>query len=132
MSYQSAEQAKTLAEEQRDLQQRVQQAQRDAASLQNQLKAAGVLDSSLTQQLRDVQRLLQDALTPELQQQLADVMNATNKLSAEDTRRALENLAQQQDKLREQLERSADMLKRAALEGSIQSLHDEAREIAQQ
>ncbi len=132
MSYQSAEQAKTLAEEQRDLQQRVQQAQRDAAALRDQLRAAGVLDSSLTRQLRDVQRLLQDALTPELQQQLADLMNATNKLSAEDTRRALANLARQQEQLREQLERSAEMLKRAALEGSLQTLHDEAREIAQQ
>ena len=132
MSYQSAEQAKTLAEEQRDLQQRVQQAQRDAAALRDQLRAAGVLDSSLTQQLRDVQRLLQDALTPELQKQLAELMNATNKLSAEDTRRALANLARQQEQLREQLERSAEMLKRAALEGSLQTLHDEAREIAQQ
>ncbi|HEU6453708.1 MAG TPA: Ig-like domain-containing protein [Gemmatimonadaceae bacterium] len=132
MSYQSAEQAKTLAEEQRDLQQRVQQAQRDAAALRDQLRAAGVLDSSLTQQLRDVQRLLQDALTPELQQQLSELMNATNRLSAEDTRRALANLARQQEQLRQQLERSAEMLKRAALEGSLQTLHDEAREIAQQ
>ncbi|HET7549650.1 MAG TPA: Ig-like domain-containing protein [Gemmatimonadaceae bacterium] len=132
MSYQSAEQAKTLAEEQRDLQQRVQQAQRDAGALRDQLRAAGVLDSSLTQQLRDVQRLLQDALTPELQKQLSELMSATNKLSAEDTRRALANLARQQEQLREQLERSAEMLKRAALEGSLQTLHDEAREIARQ
>ena len=131
MSYQSAEQAKTLAQEQRDLHERVRQAQRDAAQLQAQLEAAGVLDSSLTRQLQDVQRLLQDALTPELQRQLEDVLNATNKLSAEETRRALENLANQQKRLREQLERSAEMLKRAALEGSMQSLHDEAREIAQ-
>ena len=132
MSYQSAEQAKTLAEEQRDLHERVRQAQRDAESLQAQLKAAGVLDSSLTQQLQDVQRLLKDALTPELQRQLQDLLSATNKLSAEDTRRALEKLAGQQDQLREQLERTAEMLKRAALEGSMQSLHDEAREIAEQ
>ncbi len=130
MSYQSAEQAKTLAEEQRDLQQRVQQARRDAAALHDQLRAAGVLDSSLTQKLRDVQNLLQDALTPELQQQLSELMNAANQLSAEDTRRALANLARQQEQLREQLERSAEMLRRAALEGSLQTLHDEAREIA--
>ena len=132
MSYQSAEQAKTLGEEQRDLQQRVQEARHDAAALRDQLRAAGVLDSSLTQQLRDVQRLLQDALTPELQQQLSDLMNAANKLSAEDTRRALANLARQQQQLREQLERSAEMLKRAALEGSLQTLHDEARDIARE
>lgn len=132
MSYQSAEQARTLAEEQRELHERVRQAQRDARSLQEQLRAAGVLDSSLTRQLRDVQQLLRDALTPELQRQLEDVLKATDQLSAEDTRRALQNLARQQEQLRERLERSAEMLKRAALEGSMQSLHDEARDIARQ
>ena len=35
-----------------------------------------------------------------------------------------------QEKLREQLEKSAEMLKRAALEGAMQTLKDEAKEIA--
>ena len=36
-----------------------------------------------------------------------------------------------QEKLREQLEKSAEMLKRAALEGAMQTLKDEAKEIAE-
>jgi hypothetical protein len=132
MTYQSAEQAKALAREQQDLQEQVKQAQRDAKSLEQQLRAAGVLDSSLTKQLRDVQQLLQQALTPELQKQLDDVLKATRQLSPDDVRRAMENLAKQQEQLRQQLERSAEMLQRAALEGAMQSLHDEARDIARQ
>jgi hypothetical protein len=131
MSYQSAENARALAREQQQLQQQVQQAQRDAQALEQQLRAAGVMDSSLTQQLRDVQQLLKEALTPELAQQLQDVLKATKTLSPEALRRAMQNLAEQQQRLREQLERSAEMLRRAALEGSMQTLHDEARDIAQ-
>ena len=37
-----------------------------------------------------------------------------------------------QQRLREQLEKSAEMLKRAAIEGAMQTLKDEAKEIADQ
>ncbi|MGH7648847.1 MAG: hypothetical protein ACREND_12070, partial [Gemmatimonadaceae bacterium] len=130
MSYESAEQAKALAREQQTLADRVRQAQQTAQALEQQLRAAGVMDSALTQQLHDAQQMLRDALTPELQKQLDDVLKATQQLSPEQARRAMQNLAQAQQKLREQLERSAEMLKRAALEGSMQTLHDEARDIA--
>jgi len=130
MSYESAEQAKALAKEQQQLTDRVRQAQQAAQALAQQLRAAGVMDSALTQQLHDAQQMLRDALTPELQKQLDDVLKATQQLSPDQARRAMQNLAQAQQKLREQLERSAEMLKRAALEGSMQTLHDEARDIA--
>jgi hypothetical protein len=130
MSYETAEQARALAREQQQLQDKVRQAQQSANALEQQLRAAGVMDSALTQQLREAQQMLRDALTPELQRQLDDVLKATQQLSPEDARRALQNLAEAQKKLREQLERSAAMLQRAALEGAMQTLHDEARDIA--
>jgi len=130
MSYESAEQARALAREQQQLTDRVKQAQQNAQALEQQLRAAGVMDSALTQQLHDAQQMLRDALTPELQKQLDDVLKATQQLSPDQARRAMQNLAQAQQRLREQLERSAEMLKRAAFEGSMQTLHDEARDIA--
>ncbi len=131
MSYQSAEEARALAREQQQLQQQVERAQRDARALEQQLRSAGVLDSALLQQIHEVQRLLADALTPELQQELRDVLDAAQRLSPEDLRRAMRELAEQQERLRRELERSAEMLRRAALEGAMQTLRDEAREIAQ-
>jgi len=132
LSYQSAEQARALAREQQALQEQVKSLQRDAQSLERQLKAAGALDTALQQRLRETQQLLQQALTPELQAQLEQVMKATQNLSPQDMRTALENLAQMQQRLREQLEKSAEMLKRAAMEGSLQTLRDEAKELAEQ
>jgi hypothetical protein len=129
-SFESAEQARALAERQKALQDEIRKAQRDAEALERQLKAAGALDSSLQRQLRDAQQLLQDALTPELQRQLDDVMQSAQKLSPDEMRKALQNLSEAQQRLREQLERSAEMLKRAALEGAMQTMKDEARELA--
>ncbi|MDQ6885864.1 MAG: hypothetical protein M3068_01080 [Gemmatimonadota bacterium] len=130
MSFQAAEQSKQLAQEQNALQEQIRQVQRDAKLLEKQLAAAGALDSSLLRQLREAQALLRDALTPEMQKLLSDVMQATQQLSREDVRRSLEQLMQQQQRLREQLEKSAEMLKRAALEGALATLRDEAKEVA--
>ena len=131
MTYEQAEKAKALAAEQRQLGDKVKQAQDAAKKLESQLKQAGALDSTLQRQLREVQQLLKDALTPELAAQLRKLEQAAASRSANDSREAMGDLAQQQQRLREQLERSAEMLKRAALEGSMQTLRDEARELAQ-
>ncbi len=69
-------------------------------------------------------------LTPELQEKLRQLEQASQNMSPEDSKRALQDLSDQQRKLREQLEKSVEMLKRAALEGQMSTLKDEARELA--
>jgi hypothetical protein len=130
MSYETAERAAALAREQEQLAQRVRDAQQETKALERALKEAGALDTSLARQLRDAQKLLSEALTPEMARQLQAVMSSSKKLSPEETRRALEQLAQQQERLRAELERTAEMLKRAALEGAMQTLRDDAKELA--
>lgn len=129
-AFQDAEKARALAREQRDMTRKVEELRAAAAQLQRELQQAGALDSALSATLQDVQRLLRDALTPELQAQLAELEKAVKTLSGEEGRRALGDLVAQQRALREQLERSLQMFKRAALEGAMQTLRDEAREIA--
>ena len=130
MSYESAEQAKSLAREQRELADRMEQIKQSAEQLERQLQEAGALDSALQRQLNEAQKLLRDALTPELAEQLRKLEQASQQLSPEDSRKAMADLAQQQQRLREQLEKSVEMLKRAALEGSMSTLTDEAKELA--
>ena len=130
MSYEAAEKARALAQEQKDLAEKIGKLKDAAAALQEQLKEAGALDSSLARQLREAQDLLRDALTPELMEQMKKLENATRELEGEQARDALKNMAEMQKRLREQLEKSAEMLKRAALEGAMETLKDEAREIA--
>jgi hypothetical protein len=130
MSYEAAEQAKEFAQQQRQLADRMKQLQQAAKQLEQQLKQAGTLDSALQSRLREAQKLLSEALTPELAEQLKKLEQASQKLSGEEAQKALADLAQQQQRLREQLEKSVEMLKRAALEGSMATLKDDAQELA--
>ncbi|MEJ7809431.1 MAG: hypothetical protein WKG32_03345 [Gemmatimonadaceae bacterium] len=130
MGYESAEQAKALGKEQEQLQERVRNLQRDAKMLEGQMRAANGLDSGLARQLHDVQKLLAEALSPELAAQLGKLQEAAQRLSADDVRKSLTDLSAEQQKLREQMEKIAEMLKRAALEGAMQTLGDDAKELA--
>ena len=130
MSYDAAEQARAIAKEQRALAERVQKLQEAARGLERQLKEAGALDAALAERLAEVQQLLRDALTPELAAELEQLEQSAQKLQGDQARQNLADLAAQQRRLREQLEKSVEMLKRAALEGSMETLRDEAKELA--
>jgi hypothetical protein len=130
LPYETAEQARALSAQQRQLASRVDSLRKQTQQLQRQLQQAGALDSGLASRLSEAQRLLSDALTPELRAQLDQLDQRAASLSGGDTRQSLGDLAQQQQRMRDQLDKTVDVLKRAALEGSMQTLRDEARDIA--
>ncbi len=130
MSYESAEKARALAEQQRAMAERVEKLRDATRQLEQQLRAAGALDSALARQLAEAQALLRQALTPEMLAQMQKLEAASQQQDAQQARDALRDLARMQQQLREQLERSAQMLERAAAEGAMQTLGDQARELA--
>src|SRR6266550_375574 len=85
--------------------------------------------SAFQNRLREVQELLQRALTPELEQRLRELQEALARLDPEATRQALQRLAEAQQELRRELERSQELFKRAALEGELASLAKDAEDL---
>lgn len=132
LAYEGAERAREIAEEQRAMAQRVEQLEEAARELEDRLRSAGALDSALARQLQDAQRMLRDAMTPEMAEALGRLDQATEQLDGSRTRQSLAELAAQQQRLRETLERSSEMLRRAALEGQLQTLADQGRELAEE
>ena len=130
MSFAAAERAKQVARDQRDLTAKLDSMRSSARELEQRLKDAGALDSALSNRMKEVQKLLRDAMTPEMQKQLQNLDKATERLSGTDAQQSMEQLAAQQQQMREQLEKSAEMLKRAAMEGNMQTLRDEARDLS--
>jgi hypothetical protein len=130
LPYDAAERAKALGSDQHELGARVDSLRHQAERLEQQLRQAGTLDSALASRLAEAQQLLRDALTPELQQQLDRLNRAATALNAGETRQSLSDLSRQQQRLRAQLDRTVDLLKRAALEGAMQAAHDDARDLA--
>jgi hypothetical protein len=130
MSFQAAEKARQLGREQQQMSAKIDSLRQSAKELENRLKSAGALDSALNNRMRDIQKMLRDAMTPEMQKQLEALNKSTERLSGTEAQQSMEQLAQQQQQLRQQLEKSAEMLKRAALEGAMSTLRDEAKELA--
>ena len=130
MSFDAREKAAQMAQQQRQLQQQAQQLQQQAKQLTDQLKGAGALDSALAGRLAEAQKMMQDAMSPQMMQRLQQLEQSAQRLDQQATRQSLDDLAKQQQALREQLERNAEMLKRAALEGSMETLRDEAQDLA--
>ncbi|MHB1312089.1 MAG: hypothetical protein ACYC3L_08730 [Gemmatimonadaceae bacterium] len=130
MSFTDAEKAKALVEEQKQLSQRSQDVQDATRDLEDKLRAAGGLDSSLQQQLREAQKLMREAMTPELQAALRKLEGAAQDLSQDRARQSMADLAEQQKRLKEALQKSAEMLKRAALEGQMKTLKEDASSMA--
>ncbi|MFN8716652.1 MAG: hypothetical protein ACK50C_06660 [Gemmatimonadaceae bacterium] len=130
MSFTAAEKAKQLAKDQQQLGAKVDSLRMSAKDLESRLKNANALDTALASRMRDIQKMLRDAMTPEMQKQLEALNKSTERLSGTEAQQSMQQLAEQQKQMREQLEKSAEMLKRAALEGAMQTLRDDAKELA--
>src|SRR5258705_429162 len=129
MSFQSTQRAEEVARDQAAMSQRVQELAQAVEEIARAAKAAGVDDSAFQSRLREVQELLQRALTPELEQRLRELQDALARLDPEATRQALQRLAEAQQQLRRELERSEELFKRAAMEGELASLAKDAEDL---
>ncbi|PYP50253.1 MAG: hypothetical protein DMD45_11685 [Gemmatimonadetes bacterium] len=129
LPFQATERAQAVAREQEALQARVQELSRAVERIARAAQAAGIGDTAFQARLREVQELLRRAVTPELEQRLRELQEALAKLDPEATRRALERLAEAQQQLRAELERSQELFRRAAVEGTLASLAADAEQL---
>ena len=132
MSFSAAEKAKQLARDQQQLGAKVDSLRQNAKELESRLKNANALDTALASRMKDIQKLLRDAMTPEMQKQLEELNKSSDRLSGTEAQKSMQQLGEQQKQMREQLEKSAEMLKRAALEGAMQTLRDDAKDLAKE
>src|SRR2546423_3303796 len=129
LPFQATERAQAVAREQEALQQRVRELSRAVEEITRAAQAAGIGDTAFQARLREVQELLQRAVTPELAARLRELQEALARLDPEATRRALERLAEAQQQLKAELERSEELFRRAAVEGALASLAADAEDL---
>lgn len=129
LNYQQSEQAQAVAREQAQLQDRIRQLTQAVEQIQQAVAAAGLGDSAFQARLAEIAQLLERSLTPELAQRLRDLQDALSRLDPEATRQALQRLAEAQQQLREQLERTQELFHRAAVEGELATLAADAEDL---
>jgi hypothetical protein len=129
LPFQARERAEEIARQQAAMTERVAELARAVEEIARAAQAAGVDDTAFQNRLREVQQLLERALTPELAQRLQELQEALARLDPEATRQALQRLADAQRQLRKELERSEELFRRAAIEGELTSLAKDAEEL---
>jgi hypothetical protein len=129
LPFQARQRAEEIARQQAAMAERVAQLAQAVEEIARAVEAAGVDDTAFQNRLREVQQLLERALTPELEQRLRELEEALARLDPEATRQALQRLAEAQQQLRRELERSEELFRRAALEGDLASLAKDADDL---
>src|SRR5882672_4200078 len=121
LPFQATERAEEIARQQAAMAERVAELARAVDEIARAAEAAGVNDTAFQNRLREVQDMLERALTPELEQRLRELQEALERLDPEAARQALQRLSEAQQQLRRELERSRELFRRAAIEGELAS-----------
>jgi hypothetical protein len=118
--------AQRVLEQQEALVQRAESLRTELDRLARAAEEAGLNDPQWQEQLRQLDALLRQAMTPELQRSLEELRRALERLDPRQIQEALRRITEQQRTLREELERSAELFERAAIEGAMQTYAEEA------
>ena len=132
LSFEDAKKAEAVAHSQQALMQQAEALKQSLESLRRSAEAAGLGDTAWQRELSEIREQLERALSPELRDRLQELQQALKDLDAERTRDALERLAGAQKEMRDALERSRELFRRAALEGDLANLSNESKELAQE
>ena len=131
MDFQSAEEAAQISEEQNRLMERAEELAKQIQELAESGWDAGITDPEWHRRLAELQEMLEQAITPQMAGILEQLQQALEQLDAQAVQDLLEQLAEAQAQLQEQLERSRELFERAALEGAMTTVADDAEELAE-
>ena len=129
LPFEQAQEAGRIREEQQRLVARADSLRQELAQVARASEDAGLNDPAWQQRLRELDSLLTQAITPEMASRLEELRQALEHLDPRAVEQALRHLADAQRDLRRELERSAELFERAALEGSMEAYAQHADEL---
>jgi hypothetical protein len=132
LTFEQAQRAEGIAKSQEEVVRQAESLKQSLEALKRSAEAAGLRDSAWQRQLAEIRDQLERAISPELREKLAALQEALRQLDPERAKAALEQLADTQKQLREALERSRDLFRRAALEGDLANLAQESKDLARE
>jgi hypothetical protein len=91
-----------------------------------------LLSSQTMEKYQELQKLLEQLKSPELQQALKKLQESMKQLSPEEMQRAMEQLKASEDQFRKSLERTIELLKRIAIEQKLDEVIKRAEEMKKQ
>lgn len=130
LASEAARKAEAAAQAQQKLLDDAAKLQQSVQELRDAAERGGVADSTLARELNEINKLLDKALSPELRDKLAALLQAVKALDADKTRQSLQDLARQQAQLKEAMDQARELFKRAALETDLANMGKDAKQLA--
>lgn len=107
------------------------QVEESLRELRESVQRAGLDDPALLDNLREIESLFERVITPEMERRLQDLRSALEELDPERLRDAVRQLAEGSADFRERVERTLELMRRAALEQEFAALEAEAEELSE-
>ena len=104
----------------------------EMAELNRDLEATGLADPELQEEIRELQRLLNELAPESLEERLSELTEQIAEMTTDDAYEALRELAGDQEALRDRLEAAIEQFERAAMEQDFRATAAEAEELAEQ
>ena len=132
LDFEQQEDLREALEAQAELLAAIDSLEMEIAELNRDLEATGLADPELQEEIRELQRLLDELAPEDLDERLAELAERVDEMTAADAEEVLRELAADQEALRDRLREAIEEFERAALEQDFRATAAEAEELAQQ
>jgi len=122
--------AEEILKKQKELTNKIEEIQKSLDELTRKMTEQNLLSPETIQKYLELQKLLKEVKSPELERLQRQMEQALQKLSPEDIKKALENYKFDEEQFRKNLERTIKILKRLQAEQKADALHKLAEELA--
>ncbi len=129
MKWEQSKKAQDLAKKQQDLQNKVSEIQKNLQEVTEKLKENNLLSEETLQKYMELQKLLKEVNSPEIQKIQEKMRQAMEKLTPDQMQEAMKNFKMDEEKFKQSIERTMKMLKRIQNEQKIDALNKKTEEL---
>lgn len=129
MKWEQSKKAQDLAKKQQDLQNKVSEIQKSLQEVTEKLKENNLLSEETLQKYMELQKLLKEVNSPEIQKMQEKMRQAMEKLTPDQMQEAMKNFKMDEEKFKQSIERTMKMLKRIQNEQKIDALSKKTEEL---
>jgi len=129
--FEDREEVRFALEEQMAMSAEVEQARAELEAIAEAVREAGASDPQLQNDLAELMSILEEAASAAVSERLRQLSYGLDSTGERESREVLDELSGQQERFREQLEKSLEQLRRAAAEQDLRATTEDARELAQ-
>ncbi len=130
--FEDREEIAQAMERQQRMMESVDSLQRELEELRDALRDSGLADQELENRIRDLEELLEQVAPEDAQDAVSELQEQLAEMDPDELREALEQMALDQERLRQRLEDSLEQFRDAAIEQEFRATGREAEELAEE